>query len=56
MINKGICIIGGYDNLSKLFFSEICEKKTDSIFINLNEKNIKKRNVFNMHIFQLKKF
>ena len=55
MINKGICIIGGYDNLSKLFFSEICEKKSDSIFINLNEKNIKKRNVFNMHIFQLKK-
>ena len=32
MINKGICIIGGYDNLSKLFFSEICEKSQTDFY------------------------
>jgi DUF1009 family protein len=53
--NPPICVIGGYDILSKSFFYEVRTKNTKSIFINLNGKKINKLNVFNFKIFELKK-
>ena len=53
--SSSLCIIGGYDLLSKSFFSEAKLKHYDSIFINVNEKKINKRNIYNYEIFELKK-
>ncbi len=53
--NSPICVIGGYDLLSKSFFYEARAKNSKSIFINLNGKKIKTYNVYNFKIFELKK-
>ena len=53
--SSSLCIIGGYDSLSKSFFSEVKLKHYDSIFINVNEKKINKRSIYNHEIFELKK-
>ncbi len=53
--NPAICIMGGYDLLSKSFFSETKLKNKNSIFINLNEVKIHRKNVYNLKIFQLSK-
>ena len=50
-----VCIIGGYNTLSKEFFKELIESRKGSIFINLNKKKIKSKNIFNFKIFELKK-
>ena len=53
--NKPICIIGGYDLLSKSFFSELRAINPASIFINVNGKKPIQKNVFNYQIYELKK-
>ncbi len=53
--NQSLAIIGGYDLISKAIFTE-CKKYADnSIFINLNNNQIKNKKVYNFKIFQLKK-
>ena len=53
--SSSLCIIGGYDLLSKSFFSEVKSKHYNSIFINVNEKQINKKSIYNYEIFELKK-
>ncbi len=53
--NRPIAIIGGYDLIAQSFFSKIKVINKNSIFINLNNKIIKKNNVYNFKIFELKK-
>ena len=53
--NQSLAIIGGYDMISKAFFTE-CKKLNDnSIFINLNNNQINNKKIYNLKIFQLKK-
>ena len=53
--NQSLAIIGGYDMISKAFFKE-CKKLNDnSIFINLNNNQIKSSKIYNFKIYQLKK-
>ncbi len=53
--NQPLAIIGGYDMISKAFFTE-CKKFNDnSIFINLNNNQIKNKKIYNFKIFQLRK-
>ncbi len=53
--NQSLAIIGGYDMISKAFFIE-CKKLNDnSIFINLNNNQVKNKKIYNLKIFQLKK-
>ena len=53
--NQSLAIIGGYDMISKAIFTE-CKKFNDnSIFINLNNNQIKNNKIYNFKIFQLKK-
>ena len=52
---KNICIIGGYDDLSKSFFDDLLKGKTKSIFINFNKIKSKRKNVFNLEVYELKK-
>ncbi len=53
--SKPICLIGGYDALSKSFFKDLKRDNKSSIFINVNTKKDNSKNVFNIKIFQLKK-
>ena len=56
MINKkNICIIGGYDEISKSFFNELKKKEKKSIFINLSRKNSENKNLFHFEVYELKK-
>ncbi len=56
MTNKSpICIIGGYDKLSKSFFKTLKNKYKSSIFINLQSKTYHDKNLYNYNIFELKK-
>ncbi len=49
------CIIGGYDSLSRSFFNETKKDKNITIFINVSETIYKKKNIFNLKIYELKK-
>jgi len=53
--NSNICIIGGYDDLSKYLFKKIQNKYKSTIFINLLSKAYKSKNLYNYNIFELKK-
>ena len=53
--NQPIAIIGGYDMISKDFFTESKISNNNSIFINLNNNKINDKNIYNFRIFQLKK-
>ncbi len=56
MINNfSICIIGGYDDLSKSFFKILKNKYKSTIFINLLNKTYHGKNLYNYDIFELKK-
>ena len=55
MIKKNICIMGGYDNLSKSFFYDLQKNKIKSIFINFNKSKLKNKNIFNLDVYELKK-
>ena len=53
--NQSLAIIGGYDMISKAFFTECKKFHDNSIFINLNNNQIKNKKIYNFKIFQLKK-
>ncbi len=53
--NEPICIIGGYDMLSNSYFNEIKKNRNNSIFINVSDLKISRRDFFNYKIFELKK-
>ena len=53
--NQPLAIIGGYDMISKAFFTECRKFNDNSIFINLNNNQIKNKKIYNFKIFQLKK-
>ncbi len=53
--NKSICIIGGYDELSKSIFKILKNKYKSTIFINLLSTTHHDKNLYNYNIFELKK-
>ena len=53
--NSAICIIGGYDELSKSLFMVLRNKYKSTIFINLLSTIYHNKNLFNYKIFELKK-
>ncbi len=56
MTNKAsICIIGGYDKLSKYLFKVLKNKYKNTIFINLLSATYHDKNLYNYNIFELKK-
>ena len=55
MIKGNVCIMGGYDDLSKSFFDDLKKNKKQSIFINFNKSKTKKKNIFNLKVYELKK-
>ena len=56
MVNKtSICIIGGYDELSKSLFTLLKNKYKSTIFINLLSTYYHEENLYNYNIFELKK-
>ena len=55
MINGNICIMGGYDDLSKSFFDELQKSKNQSIFLNFNKPKLKRKNIYNLEVYELKK-
>ena len=50
-----ICIIGGYDKLSKYLFNVLKKKYESTIFINLLSTAYHDKNLYNYNIFELKK-
>ncbi len=50
-----VCIIGGYDKLSKTFYDSILRSRNNSIFINVGKYKASTKNIFNLKIFELKK-
>ncbi len=56
MTNRGnVCIMGGYDDLSKSFFESLQKSKKHSIFLNFNKSRLKKKNIFSFEVYELKK-
>lgn len=53
--NHPIAVIGGYDLIARSFFSKTKLINKESIFINVGNKNIQRKNIYNYKIFQLKK-
>jgi DUF1009 family protein len=53
--NQSLAIIGGYEMISKEFFTECKKLNSNSIFININNNKIKGNKIYNLKIFQLKK-
>ena len=53
--SQPLAIIGGYDMISKAFFTESKKINNNSIFINLNNNKVKNKKVYNYKIFQLSK-
>ena len=53
--NSTICIIGGYDELSKYLFKKLKNKYKSTIFINLLNTTYSDKNLYNYNIFELKK-
>ena len=54
-IKGNVCIMGGYDDLSKSFFDDLKKNKKQSIFINFNKSKTKKKNIYNLEVYELKK-
>ncbi len=55
MNKNNLCIMGGYDDLSKSFFKDLQKIKNQSIFLNFNKNKSKMKNVFNLEVYELKK-
>ena len=47
--------MGGYDDLSKSFFDDLQKSKISSIFLNFNKIKSKRKNIFNLEVYELKK-
>ncbi len=54
-VSRNICIMGGYDDLSKSYFNDLQKSKNQSIFLNLNNSKLKKKNIYNFEVYELKK-
>mgnify|MGYP001483711863 CR=1 FL=1 len=52
---RNICIMGGYDDLSKSFFHDLQKSNKQSIFLNFNKPKSNKKNIFNLEVYELKK-
>lgn len=52
---KNICVIGGYDDLSKSFFNDLKNINKNTIFLNLNKNRVKHKNLFNLEVYELNK-
>ena len=50
-----VCIMGGYDELSKSFFQDLQKIKKQSIFLNFNRVKFKNKNIYNLQVYELKK-
>ena len=55
MTRANICVMGGYDDLSKSFFNDLQKNNKQSIFINFNKSKSKRKNIFNFEVYELKK-
>lgn len=55
MTKSNVCIMGGYDDLSKSFFDDLKKIKKHTIFLNFNKIKPKKKNLFNLQVYELKK-
>ena len=53
--SQPIAIIGGYDSISKSFYSKIKIIDPRSIFLNIGNTIINRKGVYNLHIYELKK-
>ncbi len=53
--STSICIIGGYDKLSKYLFKVLRKKYKSTIYINLLSTTYYDKNLYNYNIFELKK-
>ena len=53
--NSPICIVGGYDLLSKSYFNELKRNYRNVFFINIGIENFSEGNLHNFKIYQLKK-
>ena len=53
--NASICIIGGYDKLSKSLFKTLKNKYESTFFVNLLSTAYYDKNLYNFNIFELKK-
>tara|TARA_A100001011_G_C14317503_1_gene848671 strand:+ start:5103 stop:5924 length:822 start_codon:yes stop_codon:yes gene_type:complete len=53
--NTSICIIGGFDQLSKSYFQDVKKKYNSVYFVNLLNNTYTIENLYNYKIFQLKK-
>ena len=53
--NSTICIIGGYDKLSKSLFKILKAKYKSTVFINLQSTTYHDKNLYNYNIFELRK-
>ena len=52
---RNICIMGGYDELSKSFFDDLLKSKKQTIFLNFNKLKSRKKNIFNLEVYELRK-
>ena len=52
---RNICIMGGYDELSKSFFDDLLKSKKQTIFLNFNKLKLRKKNIFNLEVYELRK-
>ena len=55
MTKRNVCIMGGYDELSKSFFDDLKKIEKKSIFLNFNKNKKKNKNIFNLEIYELRK-
>ena len=53
--NSTICIIGGYDKLSKSLFKILKAKYKSTVFINVKSTTYHDKNLYNYNIFELRK-
>ncbi len=53
--NSTICIIGGYDKLSKSLFKILKAKYKSTVFINVHSTTYHDKNLYNFNIFELRK-
>ena len=55
MTRVNICVMGGYDDLSESFFDDLQKNNKQSIFINFNKSKSKRKNIFNLEVYELRK-
>ena len=51
--NDPICIIGGFDKIAWSYFQSLLNDEKKAIFINVNDKKIRKNFVFNVNVMEI---